>query len=64
MIAKEMHKAENAQDKNNRGVWAIATATAKNRTANAAKITGIIRGVIAKTMGTPRAAPFVVLRRC
>ena len=59
-----MHKAENSQDMNNRGVWAIAAATAKIRTVNAAKITGIIWGVIAKTTGAPRAAPFVVLLRC
>jgi hypothetical protein len=37
----------------------LATATAKKETADAAKITRIIWGAIAKTTGDPRAAPFV-----
>ncbi len=58
-----MHEAENAQDRNNWGVgpsWLeLATATAEKETADAAKITQIIWGAIAKTTGDPRAAPFV-----
>ena len=43
---------------------ATATAAAKKVTHVAAKITGIFWGSIAKTTGGPRAASFVVSRRC
>ncbi len=50
-IAKEMHKKENSQDKNSRGGHhghEIAIAIAKKVAVAAAKITGIIWGVVAK----------------
>ena len=62
-IAKEMHEAETRKTGTTEG-WGpswlgLATVTAKKETADAAKITRIICGAIAKTTGDPRAAPFV-----
>ena len=58
-----MHEAETRRTGTTEG-WGqswlgLATATAKKETADAAKITRIIWGAIAKTTGGPRVAPLV-----
>ena len=64
----DAHGGKRARHEQVRGVGhhgcEISILIAEKKTANAAKITGTIRGAIAKSTGAQRAAPVVVLRRC
>ena len=53
-------RQEQPRGKGQRG-YEIGTVKAKKEDIVVAKITGIVLGVVAKAMGTSRAAPFVVL---